>query len=179
MFRKLLRWCKISAAGGDADQFPVQQITYLGKTADAYMLFPFGMHANVDSESLGLLHAVNGDDSNKAVLPLDPDNRPKPLAPGEVAFYHPSTGSIIHFRTGGDIDIDVVKNAQGSININAVDINLTVSGAVNVTGDLNVSGDTALGANVTSNGKDISDTHAHGGSPTAPTGAVSNTGAPV
>ena len=55
------------------------------------------------------------------------------------------------------------------------DINLT--GKLDITGDLEVSGSTTLSATVTSNGKDISDTHKHIGSPTAATGPVSNTGA--
>lgn len=147
------------------------------------------MHANVDKanpEALGLLHAVNADDSNKAVLPLDPDNRPKPLAAGEVAFYHPATGSIIHFRASGDIDINTVNKASGSININAVKVNVVASDSVNITapqtnviGNLDVSGNTTLGVNVSSSGTDISNSHAHEGSPTAPSGAQSDTGAPT
>jgi len=185
LLKKLLRWARVTMAGTDSQQFPVQQIAYMDKTADSYVLFPFGMHANVDADALALLFAVNGDDSNKAILPLDPDNRPKPLAAGEVAFYHPATGSIIHFRASGDMDIDVIKKAQGSINITAVKVNIVASDFVNITtpktniiGDLDVSGDTTLGAIVTSNGKDISNSHTHIGSPTAPTGGVSSTGAP-
>lgn len=48
-----------------------------------------------------------------------------------------------------------------------------------VIGDLEVTGATVLSATVTSNGKDISDTHSHVGSPSAPTGGVSNTGTPI
>lgn len=48
-----------------------------------------------------------------------------------------------------------------------------------ITGNLTVEGDSILSETVTSNGKDISDTHTHTGSPTAPTGAQSNTGTPL
>lgn len=52
------------------------------------------------------------------------------------------------------------------------------SGATSFTGTLGVTGATTLGATVTSNSKDISDTHTHVGSPTAPDGVQSNTGVP-
>jgi hypothetical protein len=57
--------------------------------------------------------------------------------------------------------------------------NVEIAGDLDVTGDVGVTGATTLGATVTSNSKDISDTHAHGGSPTAPLGAVTPTGVPV
>lgn len=47
------------------------------------------------------------------------------------------------------------------------------------TGDIEVVGASILSATVTSNGKDISDTHKHNGSASAPSGPVSNTGTPV
>lgn len=46
-------------------------------------------------------------------------------------------------------------------------------------GDLQVDGATTLSATVTSNGKDLSDTHTHNGSATAPSGPVSDTGTVV
>ena len=90
-------------------------------------------------------------------LPGSPQTRPE-LEPGEVAVYHPPTGSLIRFKANGDIDI--------------------TAPLVTITGNLTVTGDTALAATVTSNGKDISDTHTHVGSPSAPDGAQSNTGVP-
>lgn len=181
-----MRWARVTAPGADADQFPVQQIEYLGKVANSFIVFPYGMHANVGADALALLFAVQGASGNKAAIAGSPQKRPKNLAAGEVVFYHPNTGSLIHFRTNGDLDIDTVKESPGNVNINVVQANITASDSVNITapdtnitGDLDVSGDTTLGANVSSNGKDISDTHTHGGSPTAPDGAVSDTGAPV
>ncbi len=53
------------------------------------------------------------------------------------------------------------------------------TGNVKILKNLEVVEDTTLSATVTSNGKDISDTHTHTGSPTAPTGAISNTGVPT
>ena len=50
---------------------------------------------------------------------------------------------------------------------------------VKVGANLEVIGDTTLSSTVTSGGKDISDTHTHIGSPTAPGGPISDTGTPT
>jgi phage gp45-like len=163
----------------------VHQIEYLGKTANCLLVFPYGLDANPGPDALTLLLAAQGASGAKLGIADDPQNRPKNLANGEVALYHPGSGSLLHFRESGDLDIDTIKGAQGNVNINADTVNLTVTNSVEVAGDLNVSGDfdvtgdTSLGANVTSNGKDISDTHAHIGSASAPSGPVTNTGVPV
>lgn len=167
----MFRWARVTAARVDNEQFPVHQIEYLGKVANCFIVFPYGMDANVDADALALLMTVQGANGSKAAIAGSPQDRPKNLAAGEVVFYHPGTGSLIHFRANGDLDINTIKDAQGNLNITTT--------SVNITGDLNVSGDTTLGANVSSNGQDISDTHTHGGSPTAPDGDVSDTGAPV
>lgn len=74
-------------------------------------------------------------------------------------------------------DGTVNLKANTKVTVDAPDSEFT--GNVKVLGDLEVIGSTALSGTVTSNGKDISDTHTHTGSPTAPSGPVSNTGAPV
>ncbi len=67
--------------------------------------------------------------------------------------------------------------ADTKVTVDAPDADFT--GNVKILGNLEVIGSSALSGTVTSNGKDISDTHSHTGSPTAPNGPVSNTGAPV
>lgn len=79
----------------------------------------------------------------------------------------------VNLNVGGELDAQVT----GDTNITSP--NITLDGNVTITGNAEVQGSTTLGATVTSNGKDISDTHTHSGSATAPSGPVSNTGAPV
>lgn len=183
--KKLIRWANVTAGGADDKQFPIQQISYMGKTADCVMVFPYGMHGNASEDSIVLMFGVNGDSANRAGIPGTPQERPK-MAANEFCMYHPKTQSIIHFKNNGDIDIDTVKNQSGNININTTQANVTASDSVTIdtpettiTGNLTVQGDTSLTDTVTSNGVDISDTHTHSGSPSAPSGAVSNTGVPV
>lgn len=64
--------------------------------------------------------------------------------------------------------------ADTKITLESPDVECTSN--LKVSGNLEVTGDSTLSDTVTSNGKDISDTHNHIGSPTAPTGAISDTG---
>ena len=165
MLYKFIRWARIVAAGKDDGKFPVQQLEYQGKVADGLMLFPYGTHANVPADALAIMFSVGGAADNRAAFAYTPTNRPK-LADGEVAFYHPPSGAHMVWRNGGKLEIIT----DGTIDITCP--------SLTITGDLTVTGSTALAA-VTSNGTDIGDTHTHAGSATAPTGAVSPTGAPV
>lgn len=192
MLHKLLKWARVTkAAPAEAQQFAVQQVTYSGKVGDAILVMPYGVHANLPVDSLALMFAVNGEPDNRAIIGFDPKQRPE-LVEGEVAFYHPPTGSFIKWTEAGDLDIQVGEESGGNVTINCATATITASssvtidtptttltGAVQVDGDLTVTGATALGATVTSSGVDISNTHTHTGSPTAPTGAISPTGVPV
>ena len=86
---------------------------------------------------------------------------------------------VVKLKDNGDLEItsnaNVIVNAATSVTIESPDINLV--GNVVITGNLDVQGDTTLTSNVTSNGKDIGEGHSHAGSPTAPNGPVSDTGA--
>lgn len=200
MLRNLIRWARITKAGTDKEQFATQQMEYLGKVADGLIVFPYGIHGNVPPDALALMLAVQGSADNRAAIAWTPKDRPE-LKAGEVAFYHPPTDAFIIWKENGDLDIETGNGGTANININCKNVNLTASDNVNIeckqtnitasesvtldtpettiTGNLTVQGNTSLSATVTSNGKDISDTHTHNGSPTAPSGPVSNTGTPV
>lgn len=74
-----------------------------------------------------------------------------------------------------DSSLEIISN--NSVTVEAPSINL--EGNVNVNGNISVTGDTSLDAIVTSNGIDISATHKHAGSATAPSGPITPTGTPV
>ncbi len=183
MLRRLIRWARITKAGTDTESFAVQQMEYMGKVADGLIVFPYGIHGNVPADSLALMFAIGGNPDDRAAIAWTPNNRPE-LKDGEVAFYHPPTDATLIWKENGDLDIVTGNEGAANINITCATANVTATAAVNITsplttinGDLTVTGATALSATVTSNGKDISDTHTHTGSPTAPLGGVSNTGA--
>lgn len=155
VLRNLINFCRFSRTESDNQQFPAQQIEYLGKVADAFVILPYGMHANIPPEFLGILMKMSGQEQNRVVLPLSPKQRPKNLAPGDLVFYSPITGEKIVFAAAGGVTI----SAPNGITIVG---DTTFQNNVTINGNLTVTGSTILGA-VTSNGKDISDAHTHSG----------------
>lgn len=137
MGRNVIRWSKITKSSPDDQQFPSQQMEYLGKVADGAMVFPYGIHGNIPADVLALMVSVQGNPDNRAVIGVIPKSRPT-LAEGEVAFYHPLTGGFIIWRKNGDLDIEPASGGEVNFKAN-----------VNFTGT------------VKANGKVIDDTHGH------------------
>ncbi len=161
--RSLLRFGVVSGPTDNSKQFPVQLVSYKGKTSQALMLFPYGVFANIPVEnSLALVFSVEGSDGNKAAMAYTPTARPLTLQPGELCIYHPITGSTITLLNSGEVRIVAPETRIQS--------NLTLEG------NLNCLGSASFTSNITSNGKNIGDTHSHTGSPTAPDGPISPTG---
>lgn len=144
-------WSKITRKGTEEGVYPVQQVTYLGRLSDAFILFPYGMHANLPVGQLGLLL------SEKVLIGTSAIGRIT-VEEGEVVLYHPSTKTKIHFKASGDLDIESANN----VNIKAT--------TVAVDGDLTVSGDVIAVGEVTGNGVDLS-THTHPYTWTDPAGS--------
>ena len=177
-----IRWVATSLArlGGSGGQTPTQQVTYMGKAANVVPWMPYGLAASVPPDKLGVGLSILGNSDSSVYLPGSPGEDPT-LAVGETALYHPATGSKVHMRADGSIDIlagtvTATLTAAGGVTITPG------SAPVTIAGDLTVTGATVLGAVVTSNGKDISDTHTHlAGSllDSVPAAVTGTTGIPV
>ncbi len=124
MISRLLRWARITLGGSDTLQHPQQQVGYTRKVADAVVLQPYGVHGNIPEDTLVLLGVVGGADGDKVILGVMPPDR-QTLPEGEVTYYHPATGTRIHLRNSGAIEIDT-SGASGQITIT------TGGGAVNL-----------------------------------------------
>ena len=170
LVRKTVRRALVVEGGSDDKDYPIQKISYMGKTANVEFIFPYGMSANLSNNSLPILLSILGNSENKVAFGGDIVNRIKNLEQNEVVFYHPITKSKVYFKNNGDIDIESVSaninvSTSGNANIEATNINLT--GDVNITGTL------------TNNSKNVGSTHTHTGSATAPDGPQTPTGVPL
>ncbi len=110
MVKSLLRWARTTKAGDDSKDFPVQQVGYLAKVGDSLMWFPYGMHANVPVDELVLMVSMQGNPEARVSIPGSPKKRVRPLASSEVVFFHPNTGSKLHFKANGDIEIEATRD---------------------------------------------------------------------
>jgi phage gp45-like len=145
--KNLIRWARITGPANNQENFSVQQVTYLGKTADSLIVFPYGHHANVSNDSLALMFSIASNPENRAAIAWTPNDRPD-LEQNEIAIYHPFTNSLIHFKNSGDIDItgDANLNATvtGTATIDAPET--TITGNVTINGNLQVDGVATLGS---------------------------------
>jgi hypothetical protein len=157
MLRDVLRWARITKSGSDQEQFHTQQMSYLGKTADGLMVFPYGVHGNLPPDSLALMFAVQCNPENRAAIGWTPKNRPQ-MAEGEVTFYHPPTNSIIAWREGGNLEITTDANVDLTCN----EATINASGSVEInTPTWTLNGNMIVNGTMTNNGKDVGDTHKH------------------
>ncbi len=148
MIQGLLRWSRITRVGDDTADFPVQQVGYLRKVGDSVMWFPYGMHANIPIDELCLMVSMQGNPEARVSIPGSPQKRVKPLIAGEVVFFHPNTGSKLHFKVTGDIEIEngisgskVCIKTNGDIDIDSnADVNISVVGKLqaNVIGNAEI-----------------------------------------
>ena len=159
-------WARITGAD-KKKQYPDQQAVSLGRVGDYTVIFPYGMHCDLPDNAL-LKEVAPG-----VAIPVTV-SRPEDSTRGEPTFFHPVTNTRLILRDNGDLDI-----FSASVNITATTAANITAPDTTINGNLTVTGETALGEVVTSNGVNISDTHTHAGSSTAPDGPVSNTGGPI
>ena len=115
-------WGQIT--GADAGKaFPQQQGKSLDRVGDMFVASPYGLYSNLPD---GQLFKVI-DEDGRVILGLTVE-RPDGVAQGEVVVFHPVTGTKIHFKNSGDLDIDTTTN----VNINAAQANITASDSVNI-----------------------------------------------
>ena len=142
--KNTIRYVRITGGADNTLQFPVQQITYKDKVANALTVFPYGLYANMSvTESLALLFIVEGEDSNKSILGYTPKLRPKDLAVNEVALYHPFTETFIKLRNNGDLEINTIPNAEttGKVIVNCQNAEINVVENANIAVQGNVTSD--------------------------------------
>lgn len=197
-------WARIT--GKDQRQpVPQQQANVLGRFEDMTVLHPYGLFTDLPNDTIA---KQLGDDTLLAMVIKRPTDSARgevvvfhPETESRIIFRN--SGNVeIYTEGNGDVNVisardvnvqseNIQLNASSNIICNAETMQFVASnsitfdtlsaaftGSVTVQGGLNVSGVSAL-TSVTSNGVNVGDTHTHAGSPSAPTGPISNTGIPT
>lgn len=130
----------ITKKGSESLSFPIQQFKMNGRVGDAYIVSPYGVHANLPVNQ----PALNLSPDGTILMGVDPVGRIK-IEAGEVVFYHPVTKSKTHYKNNGDIDLQTASKAivtAPNIELNG---DVTISGNLQVGGDFNNDGAATLG----------------------------------
>ncbi len=117
-------WGRIT--GKDAGKhFPQQQGQSLGRVGDTFPAQPYGLYANLPDGQLFKVLDADG----QVVLGVTV-KRPSGVEQAEVSLWHPGTGSLLHFKNNGDLNIDTAVNKSGNLNINTTNANIIASGDI-------------------------------------------------
>lgn len=131
MLSKIEKWVQILLPSKEDKDFPVHQVTYNGKTGNAIAWYMYGWFANPPSGTLARMARINSHGEQRVISPDAPKNRPAAEAT-ECGMFHPETGTKIHLKANGDIEVsstsDVTITVVGNVNITAVDVNIIASG---------------------------------------------------
>ena len=88
--------------------FPRQQVSYIGKAANVVPIWPYGFDASVPKDKLGIGLSLWGNSDSKVALLTamgDGEDNRIDLQEGEFALYHPPSGSKLHFKFDGSIEV--------------------------------------------------------------------------
>ncbi len=131
--------------------FRKARVKGLNKESTVYVIYPYGLTANVPKGALCISWQIGGQESDRAAIADFPQKRPKDLAPGEVVVSNYLTGSEVRFKANGDIDINANSN-----------VNITASTEVKITApDVTIISDVEITGTITNNGTTIGDDHIH------------------
>lgn len=110
----------------------------------------YGMTSNAPEDGgLAIAIAIGGDEGDMIVLPIgNPSTRMSGLGKGDVAMYN-AFGDRVVIRQGGGIEVKAASSI--AMNVGGVSAVLSAEGLA------------ITGGKVTHNGKNIGDTHIHGG----------------
>jgi len=160
------------AAGGGIITFPVAVgdtvlLIFSQRSIDRWVRSEGGEVDPLDNRKHDISDAmaIPGLFTLNQALQSDPDNVIIKFSGAEIAL---TPDGAVQIEAPGGFSVNGDSDITGTLN---------VTGDVQFDSDLNVTGD--IVANEVTGGGIVLSTHTHVGSPTAPTGAISNTGAPV
>lgn len=190
MNRNNVKLGKVTQNTDDSEQFPQMQTTYMGKVCDVTLIQPYGLTSRPPDNALCVVLNQQAQEGTRLAVAFSPNLRESGLLAGETCLQNMVSGVKMKLTNDGDLLLDVPRDmvsavirdvvasaktvtvnvdetmditAGTKITINAPELELnipliTINGAT-----MNVIANTAFTGTLTSNGKNISDTHTHGG----------------
>jgi hypothetical protein len=108
--KSILVRSRVSLSKPDTGTFSIAQIEYLGKTANAEVIWPYGMGGRLPVDASFFRFNVEAMEENKAGIGTAPTIRVKVDEEGEVWFGNPLVKSIILFKSDNTIEAGKVSD---------------------------------------------------------------------
>lgn len=102
--RSMIKRVSITLSPEDTGGRQLVQITYLGKSSTAEVIWPYGMSGRLPAGAEGISLNIEGMEENKSVIGTLPGSRIPVDAKGEVNFGNPLVGTLIYFKEDGTIE---------------------------------------------------------------------------
>lgn len=175
------------SGGGVTLTFPVAAgdevlVVFASRCIDAW--WQSGGYQNVQAElrmhSLSDGMVITGLASLPSVIPAISTSKAQLRNDAGTTYVEVDPAGNVGVKAAGNITAEAGGNltaTAASASVTAASITLT--GDVTVNGNLTVNGNASVSGTMMNAGKNIGSTHTHAGSPTAPSGPVSNTGQPI
>lgn len=154
MSNKKVKLAQIKSSDDSNSGAPLLLLQINGGDSLGVMVQPYGLTSRPPDNTYAVVLPINGEESNKMAIAVDLAGRMKDLQPGESALENTVTGAFVYLDFNGDITI----SSPGS------NVNITAANTVSITAaNVNITADVAITGAFTVNGKNVSDTHTHGG----------------
>lgn len=123
--KSMIRRAVVSLSLPDTGGNPIVQVGYLGKTANAEAIWPYGLGGRLPEDAQVFLFNIEGMEENKAGIGTAPNQRKKVDNSGEIWVGNPLTQAIILFKSDKSIEMtngtgNMTMLPDGSVNINGL-----------------------------------------------------------
>lgn len=188
----IIKWALKETPIDYSKSFPVAQCSWLDKTGNIMVFYPYGSVGQAPEKSYLLSFNVMAQEENRAGIEFNPELLPDSMEPGEYICGNFVLQSIVVFDSEGNINInstnninataaqDIVASAGRNVSIEAaenVDLDaqiFRIRANVEIEGNVVLQGNFDATGSLNNNDANVGSTHTHGGVETGP----GNTGPP-
>lgn len=147
----MIKRSRVSLSHPDTGDYPIVQITYLGKTADMEVIWPYGMNGRLPVDAIPVCFNIEAMEENKAGVGTTPTLRDKLENIGETSFGNPVAKTFLRFLSDTSIEL---TNGTGLMTM-LPDGSMNINGAViSPTGEITNSAGIVLGTHTHAQGND-------------------------
>jgi phage gp45-like len=160
----MIKRATVSLPGDDSGNVANTQVTYLGRTAQVEVIYPYGTAGKAPKDSSSVMLNIQAQEENRVIIEYRPADRFKNLKPGEYVVGNQLTGAFVKFSENSDIEIITdgdIKATCKNAEITATTKATITAPAIALIGNVAITGNLAVSGTMTNAGKDVGQGHGH------------------